>query len=251
MRIAIVGGGISGEAIKRAVERQGAEAILVSRSTGLDITKDDAVSKLSAIGADAIVEATGHFTMSGKVAKDFFSRSTRAVAAAARETGARHILLSIVNCELPIVQGYGYFAGKTAQEKLARAESGNLTIVRSTQWFEFASQNLSRMKFGPMAFVPGMTIAPVSLDSVADVVAECAIGTRAQGFYEVTGPETTTLWDMTQALPDKEVKAIPMPIPGGMGKAFRDGTLVPGSDAEVVGPNFSTWLRATSSGRVH
>ncbi|TPG05166.1 SDR family oxidoreductase [Curtobacterium flaccumfaciens] len=247
MRVAIVGGGISGNAIKRAVEKRGGEALLLSRKNGLDLLKDDAAKRLEATGADAIVEAAGHFTMSGKVAKDFFTKSTKAVTAAAHAMGARHVLLSIVNCELPIVQGYGYFAGKTAQEKLARETSENLTIVRSTQWYEFAGQNLERMKLGPIAMVPGMTIAPVSLDAVADVVAECALGLRAQGEYEITGPETTTLWDMTKALPNKTVKPLPMPIPGGMGKAFRDGTLVPGAEAEVVGPKFSAWLRSAAT----
>ncbi|AZZ48229.1 NADH(P)-binding protein [Rathayibacter rathayi] len=247
MRVVIVGGGISGNAIKRAVEKRGAEALMLSRKSGFDVLKDDAAKRLEATGADAVVEAAGHFTMSSKVAKKFFTQSTKVVSAASRAMGARHVLLSIVNCGLPIVQGYGYFAGKTAQEKLARKTSEHLTIVRSTQWYEFAGQNLERMKLGPIALVPGMTIAPVSLDAVADLVAECALGLRAQGEYDITGPETTTLWDMTKALPNKTVKPLPMPIPGGLGRAFRDGTLVPGADAEVVGPTFSAWLRSAAT----
>ena len=131
VKVAIVGGGLSGRAIERAIVRQGATAELFSRSTGFDVLRDNAVERLGQ--AEVIVEATGRFTTSKKVATDFFTRSTRAVASAARASGARHLLLSIVNCELPEVQGYGYFAGKTAQERVAREESENLTVVRSTQ----------------------------------------------------------------------------------------------------------------------
>lgn len=242
MRVAVVGGRLSGRAIERAIVERGATAKLFSRATGYDVLRDDPTEHLTQF--DVIVEATGHFTMSRKAATDFFSRSTHAIAAAARVSSARHLLLSIVNCELPEVQGYGYFAGKTTQEQVARDESDNVTIVRSTQWFEFAEQNLDRMKLGPISLVPQMMIKPVALDAVADVIADFATGSRTGAFYELAGPEVTTLWDMTKQLPDKRPVPVPMPIPGRMGRAFRDGGLVPGSGAEVIGPNFSEWLNA-------
>ena len=242
MKVAIVGGGLSGRAIERAIVRQGATAELYSRSTGFDVLRDNAIQRLGQ--ADVIVEATGRFTTSKKVATDFFTRSTRAIATAARASGARHILLSIVNCELPEVQGYGYFAGKTAQERVAREESENLTVVRSTQWFEFAGQNLERMRFGPLALVPVMTIKPVALDAVADVIAECAVGKRVGTSHDVAGPEVMTLGEMTKRLPNKHVLPLAMAIPGRMGRAFRNGALLPGSSVEVVGPRFSDWLSA-------
>ena len=246
MRVAVVGGGASGNAIARAITAQGVDAKLFSRSTGFDVLRDDAVARLTP--ADVIVEATGHFTTSRKRATDFFVRSTKAVSAAARAAGARHILLSIVNCDLPEVQGYGYFAGKTAQERVAREESGdNLTIVRSTQWFDFPAQNLERMKFGPFALVPKMKMKPVALDAVANVIAECVTGVRTGAVVEVAGPEVMTLWDMTNQLPHKSAKPLSLPIPGSMGRAFRDGILVPGDDTEVAGPRFNEWLAAAAT----
>lgn len=241
-RVAVVGGGPSGRAIERALVAHGATVEMFSRTTGFDVLRDDAVGRLGQ--ADVIVEATGQFAMSRKAATDFFTRSTRAVATAARKSGGRHILLSIVNCELPEVQGYGYFAGKTAQERVAREESESLTVVRSTQWFEFARQNLDRMKIGPLALVPRMTIKPVALDSVADVIADCAVGTRTGTCYEIAGPEVMTLWGMTKQLPNNGVIPVPLPIPGRMGRAFREGTLVPKNDAEIAGPPFAEWIAA-------
>jgi uncharacterized protein YbjT (DUF2867 family) len=244
MEVAIVGGGFSGKAIEQALIKSGATASLHSRSTGFDVLQDDAMARLG--HAEVIIEATGHFTTSRKVATDFFSRSTRALATTARASGARHILLSIVNCELPDVQGYGYFAGKTAQEEIARKESPNLTIVRSTQFFEFPQQNLDRMKLGPFALVPTMKIKPVSVEAVAKVIAECATGSRNGQLFEVSGPEVMTLWDMTSKLPSKSALPVPLPIPGKMGRAFRDGVLVP-DRAEIVGPSFSEWQRISAA----
>lgn len=240
MRVAIVGGGLSGHAIERALTERGATAELYSRATGFDVLRDDAVQRIG--HADIIVEATGHFTTSKKAATNFFTRSTRAVAAAARELEAKHILLSIVNCELPDAQRYGYFAGKAAQESVAREESENLVMVRSTQWFEYARQNLDRMKAGPFAFVPGMLIQPVALHSVASLIADCATGVRPGAFYEIAGLETTTLWKMTKELSNKNIVPVPLPIPGRMGQAFRKGILVPGEKVELIGPRFSEWL---------
>lgn len=245
MRVAVVGGGASGRAIQRALTERGATAELFSRSTGFDVLTDDAAARLG--DAEVIVEATGRFTISRKAATDFFTRSTRAVAGAARASGARHVLLSIVNGDLPQVQGYGYLAGKTAQERVARQESPEVTIVRSTQWFEFAGQNLERMKVGPFALVPAMTIQPVALDAVADVIAESATGTRPGALHEVAGPEVMTLWDMTAQLPGKRVTPIPLRIPSRYGRAFRDGTLLPAAGIEVVGPRYGEWLDARSS----
>ena len=237
MRVAVVGGGASGAAIARAVEERGGEVRMLSRRTGFDVLRDDARAALA--GMDAVVEATGLFTTSARRATRFFTGSTRAVGGAARTSGARHVLLSIVGCALPEVQGYGYFAGKAAQERAARATGAELAIVRSTQWFEFARQNLDRMRFGPVALVPGMRIQPVSLDAVAEVVADAALGARQGPVVEVAGPEVTTLWEMTRVLGRPGTMPVPLPIPGRLGRAFGGGALLPGPGAEIIGPRFA------------
>jgi uncharacterized protein YbjT (DUF2867 family) len=242
VKAAVVGGGISGAAIQTALEARGLDAHLFSRSTGFDVLSDDASARLQ--GYDVIIEATGIFTLSAKVATDFFTRSTRALSAAARRTGARHILLSIVNCERPELQGYGYFVGKAAQEKAARAENPDVTIIRSTQWFEFAGQNLARFTFGPVALVPAMRLQPVSLAAVAAVIAESASGERPPDSFDVAGPDITTLWDMTAEVRRRGIMQMPLPMPGSTWREFRTGGLLPAQEVERIGPSFSDWLAA-------
>lgn len=241
MTVAIVGSGRFGRAVERALAERGVSARMFSRSTGFDVTQDGTSRSFGDV--DVVVEATDIFTTKRGVATEFFTRSTRAVSAAARASGTtKHILISIVNCEKPAVQGYGYFAAKAEQERVARSVSPDLTVVRSTQWFEFAQQNLERMKFGPVAIVPTMTIQPVALDTVARVVADCSVGERSQTQYDVAGPDVMTLWEMTKALPQKAATPVPVRVPGAAGRAFRAGAMVPGREAEILGPRFVDWL---------
>ncbi|MEO7125098.1 MAG: NADH(P)-binding protein [Nakamurella sp.] len=247
MRVAIVGGGNSGEAIARAVRERGGDAILLSRSTGFDVLDDAAPGKFHASretdgGIDVFVEATGSTAASANASAAFFGHSTRTVAAAAGMFGARHILLSIVGCYLPAVQGFGYYAGKTAQERIAREASENLTIVRSTQWFEFGQQMLQRLGFGLSALVPSMRIQPIAMDSVADTIASCALEDGHDDVLEVAGPEVMTLRELVRRLPHRPPVVLPLAIPSQWGRAFRNGTLLPSSSAIIMGPTLDEWL---------
>ncbi|SJM69171.1 NADH(P)-binding protein [Gulosibacter sp. 10] len=240
--IAVVGGGRSGPAIQQALEERGARVTMLSRTTGFDVLHDDLAGRVP--DADAIIEAAGRFTISRSEATSFFTASTRMVASAANRLGVPHVLLSIVNCDAPSLQGYGYLAGKAAQERVARRESERLTIVRSSQWFEFAEQNLERMRFGPIALVPAMLLQPVALDAVAAVLADCALGRREGDLHNIVGPDRMTLWEMTRQLPTEgSPKPVPLRIPTRYGRAFHQGAFLPRRDFETHGPRFAEWLR--------
>lgn len=239
--VAVVGGGASGEAIRQALAVLGARARLLSRSTGFDVRRDDLHERVE--GAGAIIEASGIFTTNQKTASQFFLASSRAVSAAANRLGVPHVLLSIVNCESPQVRGYGYFAAKAEQADFARERSDRLILVRSTQWFEFAEQNLERLRFGPVAAVPSMRLQPVALTSVAGVLAECATDRREGNVHDLAGPERVTLWQMTRSLKRRWPKPVPLVVPTSYGRAFRRGACIPGENAEIIGPRFNDWLR--------
>lgn len=247
MRVIIVGAGQLAKAVSRALRRRDIAVRLLSRSSGFDVTRSPDVEGVGA--AEVVIEATDIVTQKAAVARDFFVRSTRTVNATSRAVGARkHILVSIVNCQDPVLHGNGYYAGKAEQESVALSENENMTIVRSTLWFEFARQNLARLRIGPLALVPAMTVQPVALDAVAEVVAHCTVDDRSPTLYELAGPEVLTLWKMTTALPDKPAMPIPVRVPGRAGRALRDGALLPGHGVKVVGPSFADWT-ATSTRR--
>ncbi|WP_176491620.1 hypothetical protein [Curtobacterium sp. 'Ferrero'] len=53
---------------------------------------------------------------------------------------------------------------------------------------------------------------------------------------------------MTRALPAQRTMTVTMPIPGRMGRAFRDGILLPRPGTEVVGPHFLEWVAGERGG---
>lgn len=241
MKVVIIGGGASGAAIEAACREVGLDASLRSRATGFDVTS----SQPPELDADVVVEATNTAATSRGACVEFFTRSTRSVATAARRAGARHVLLSIVNAHLPEVQGFGYFAGKTAQERLARRLSPGLGLVRTTQWFEFGTQTLRRSRVGPFGLVPPMRVQPMALRAAARVVAEVAAGVRDEELVEVGGPEPMTLWELVRRSPGPGgVVPVPVPLPTTYGRAFRRGALLPGTDVELVGPTLAAWAAA-------
>ena len=131
---------------------------------------------------------------------------------------------------------------KKAQEETAGRFSPALTIVRTTQWFEFGAQVLQRNRLGPLGFVPGMRIKPIALDAAARVLAETASGKRTGGIVEASGPEEMTLWELVQRTP-KPGGVLPVPVflPTGFGRAFRRGALLPDPGVEEVGPRLEDW----------
>lgn len=249
MKVAIIGSGRLARAASEQLTRRGVSAQMHSRATGFDVLDHAAPDTVGDI--DVVIEATDIQTQKASAATEFFVRSTRAVNALAARSDARHILVSIVGCQHPELQGNGYYAGKAAQERVAESEHSRLTIVRSTTWHEFARQNLERFTIGPLALVPSMTIQPVALDAVAQAVAECATGERAGAVNDFAGPGETTLWQMTKALADKRALPVPLRVPGTAGRAMRNGALLPSTGHEVIGPPFSDWVAlAVLSGHV-
>ena len=243
-RVAIVGRGRLGSAVRAALAARGAEVLELSRSNGFDVS---APVSFKAYGPlDAVVEATDVFTTDPRKARDFFVASTEHIGAAARDAAVPlHLLVSIVRCSEPTLAGNGYYAGKAAQERAFAAGDGTgKAILRSTLWYEFARQNVERFRVGPIALVPSMTVRPVALDAVAELAAQRCVGETRFDVLDVCGPDVTTLWAMTKALPAVRGALIPLRVPGTAGRALRDGTLLPTDGTRVIGPAFDEWLTA-------
>jgi uncharacterized protein YbjT (DUF2867 family) len=242
MRAAVIGRGRLGQAVAEQLRIRGAEVVLLSRVNGFDVTRPVSLEEHGRL--DAVVEATDIFTINAQKARAFFQASTTNVNAAVAQAGIPlHLLISIVNCQDPALAKNGYYAGKAAQEQAAAHAAAPVTTLRSTLWFEFARQNLDRTRIGPFRLVPQMRVQPVALDSVAQIAADRCLGTRSFRVLDVCGPEVMTLWKMTLGLPGSKGVPIPLPVPTRAGRAFRNGTLLPSPEAQIIGPRYSEWLR--------
>ena len=128
---------------------------------------------------------------------DFFTRSSANLVAAAKQTGVGHyVALSIVGVDdLP---ESGYMRAKVVQEK-AIAESGlPYTIVRATQFQEFAAAIVGSLAVGDEVRVPDALIQPIAADDVAAEVARVAVADPADGVVNIGGPEKVSFADLAR-----------------------------------------------------
>ena len=149
-------------------------------------------------GAEAVIDCSNIATQSRTKAERFFVPATKNLVRAAAEAGARrYVLLSIVGIDnVPM----GYYQAKLAQEAtlIATATEARLgySIVRVTQFHEFAGQLLNRMRMGPVATIPHMRMQPIDLAEVAGHLLDCAEAEPAGRVADLGGPQEEDLFEL-------------------------------------------------------
>ena len=137
MRIAVIGGtGLVGRHTVDALARAGHEPVAVARSQGVDLSTGEGLDEALA-GANAAIDVTNAHAGDAEEARSVFGAMTeRLLAAEARAGVAHHVLLSILGVDR--VEGNAHYAGKRRQEELVEAGPVPSTILRATQFHEFA-----------------------------------------------------------------------------------------------------------------
>ncbi|MCS5718347.1 NAD(P)H-binding protein [Herbiconiux sp. CPCC 205763] len=248
MRIAVAGGtGAVGRRVVAALVASGHDAFALTRSSGHDLTATDAQPALvSALaGCAATIDVTSVATTSSATSTRFFGAVTGNLLAAERAAGVpHHIILSIVGAvEAPAA----YYAGKKLQEDLVMASSGGWSILRATQFHEFAAQMVEQGRMGPVQVVPTMRSQPVAAADVAEVLVEIALGEPRGLDRDLGGPQEENMADMVRrylAATGQKRPVLEVPLPGPWGHALRDGTLLPGATARRASQTFADWLAA-------
>lgn len=245
MKIAIAGGtGVVGRHTVEAVRKAGHEAVVLSRSHGVDlITKKGLDAALH--GADAVIDATNVTTFKADAATEFFTTATGNLIKASTDAGVGHlVLVSIVGIDrMP----YDYYAGKLAQEKVVEASPVPWTILRATQFHEFAEQMFARAKVGPIRVAPRARIQPVAARDVGERLAALAAGEPQGRARDIAGSREEALDAMVKAYARSIGHRGWIPsinVPTEQMKAMRAGYALPGPDALLTTQTFTEWLAA-------
>ena len=221
--IAVAGGtGALGAQVVEAVRRRNLAPVVIARSHGVDLTTgaglDDVLD-----GVDAVIDASNVAALRAKSAITFFEAATGHLLAAGERVGVRHhVAVSIVGCDRVDM---GYYVGKRRQEELVRSGPVPWTIVRATQFHEFAGQVMDRTP-GPVKLVPQMLSQPVSARELADLLVDTAVGDPAGVAPDVGGPEQHQIPDLARRLVahrGQRTKVIAAPLPGKVGRQIADG----------------------------
>ena len=242
-RIAIAGAtGVVGRLTVEAVRAAGDEPISLSRASGIDLTRPDGLAARLE-GCHAVIDVTSIATLETEAAIAFFSAVTSNLLAAERDAGvAHHVALSIVGAAK---SDSGYYAGKAAQERLVKAAGARWTILRATQFHEFAAQTLARGRTAGVYIAPKMRCRPVAAIEVAAELARLAAGVPQGLVPDLGGPTVERMADLVRRLlrargergPVLEVR-----LPGSMGRILADGSLIPGVSATLGRMTFDEWL---------
>jgi uncharacterized protein YbjT (DUF2867 family) len=241
VRAAIAGGtGVVGRHVVDELTARGHEPVVLSRGTGVDVGTGEGVAEAT-VGEDVIVDVSNVETSKRSVAEDFFTRSTTHLLA----VGVPLVVLSIVGIDrIP----FGYYQGKQKQEHIALA-SGRATVLRATQFHDFAAQMLSRMSYGPIALVPRMRSQPVAASEVAVALADLVEVAPQGRVPDLAGPQPEELIDLVR----RYVRAtgrrrwvVPLTVPGAAGRAMRAGGALPSEPGPRGTQTFAAWLAETT-----
>jgi uncharacterized protein YbjT (DUF2867 family) len=191
VKVTVMGAsGLIGTKVVERLEKEGHAVVAASRSSGVDVLTGAGLAEAVA-GAEVLVDVTNSPILEGGPAMEFFTASTTNLVDAAKHAGVGHFLaLSIVNADgLP---DSGYMRAKVTQEKLI-AESGQpYSIVRATQFADFADAITESLTDGDVVRVPDALIQPISADQVAIEVARAAVAEPINGIVNVGGPQKIT-----------------------------------------------------------
>ncbi|WP_149183525.1 SDR family oxidoreductase [Streptomyces sp. TRM49041] len=243
MRIAIAGGtGIVGRHVVDAVTAAGHTPVTVARSHGVDLLTGSGLDAALA-GVDTVIDVTNVMSLREKVATAFFETAGRNLLAAEEKAGVgHHVTLSIVGVDR--VPGYGYYQAKLRQEQLLQEGRIPWTVLRATQFHEFAQQILSQVP-GPLALVPRMRCQPVAAREVAHRLVELATGPAQERAPELAGPKEEQLVDMARRLLRAQGRhrlLIPVKFPGATGAAMTGEALLPTEAGPRGRQTFGQWL---------
>lgn len=248
MRVAVAGGtGLVGGLLVLALKDIGHEPVVLARSTGVDITVGTGLDQ-ALRGADTVVDVSNVTTTRAGRSVAFFTAGTRHLLEAGQRAGVRHhVSLSIVGVDRV---DYGYYEGKRAQERLVLGGQVPGSVLRATQFHEFAGQILTR-SHGPFALMPTVRTQPVAAREVAAALAELAAGPAVGLAPELAGPQEHELVDMARRLiraTGQRRRVVPVRLPGAAGRQMAGGGLLPAGPGRRGTETFDQWLhRATAA----
>jgi uncharacterized protein YbjT (DUF2867 family) len=243
VKVAVAGGtGLLGRLVVQALSEMGDKTIVLARSQGVDLTSG-AGSEAALVGWEAVVDATNITTVRRRPAVRFFESVTRHLLGGAQGAGVAHVVtVSIVGVDRV---DYGYFLGKRRQEQLLATGLVPWTLLRATQFHEFAGQVVARGGLGPVVAVPEMLCQPVAAAEAAGYLARLVHDGPQGVALPIAGPQRLGIADMVRgylrATGQRRI-VVPFRFPGRVGAAMATGGLVPDEPFRRGGTTFDAYL---------
>lgn len=243
VKIAVAGAtGVVGRHVVAVARARGHEVVELARSRGVDLTTGAGLAD-HLDGVDAVVDVTSVATQKQAEAEAFFGGVTRTLLAAEAAAGVgHHVALSIVGIDEVTT---GYYLGKRLQERLVREGGVGWSVLRATQFHEFAEQALGFVRVGPFSLVPRMLSQPVAAVEVAEALVDLSEAGPSGRVADLAGPERLQMVDLARRVSRARGlgrRVVGVPLPGAAGRGMRDGSLCASSDGPRGRVTFDAWL---------
>ncbi|MFD3425141.1 SDR family oxidoreductase [Nocardia fluminea] len=243
MKIVVIGGtGLIGSKLVARLGEHGHQAVPAAPNTGVNSLTGEGVEEVLQ-DANVVIDVSNSPSFADNDVMEFFRTSTTNLLAAAAAAGVGHyVALSVVGSErLP---DSGYLRAKVAQEELIEGSGLPYSIVRATQFFEFAGGIADSATVDGQVRLPGSSMQPMAADDVAAAVGRTAAGEPKNGTIEVGGPEVIALdeWIRTVLSARSDARTVVTDPEARYFGAVPQRELLPGSDAQLAQTRLSEWL---------
>lgn len=242
-RFAVAGAtGNIGSLTVAALQAAGHDVVPISRAAGVDLLRGDGLDA-ALTGVNAVIDTTNCTATDRDEAVAWFGTATQNLLAAEERAGVgHHVLLSIVGVDR--VDGNAHYAGKREQERLVTAGRVPWTIVRATQFHDFAAMVAGWTEQDGSATIAPLLVQPIAPADVAGILAETAAGTPQRRRLDIAGPGTQDLVDMarrTNLARGHAVELVPT-WSSIFGPEMAGNVLLPDENARLAPTTFEEWL---------
>ena len=197
LRVAVIGGtGLVGRHLVDELQRRAQAVVVASPTNSVDAFSGEGLRE-AIDDADVVVDVSNPRRTEPRDALDYFTTATTRLLEMEHDVGVRHhVALSIVGADS--AEEDSYFAAKGAQERLIEASNLPYTILRSTQFFEFARDLSAWNTEDDTVRLPPMNVQPVATSDVAAELRRLILLDKPAGVVEMGGPELMPLPDFVR-----------------------------------------------------
>lgn len=246
MKIVVIGGtGLIGSKLVKKLSQLDHTVIPASPESGINTITGEGLNQVMN-NTDVVVDVSNSPSFEDEAVLDFFRRSTMNLLTAEAYAGVRHhVAMSVVGSDrLP---DSGYLRAKIAQEELIKESGIPYTILRSTQFFEFAERIAQSGTIGDEVHISPATFQPIASDEVVSALADIVLGPASNGIVEVAGPVSMPMSefirfylnateDSRQLVADQHARYF--------GAELNNDSLIPGKNPRLGKIRYEQWLSA-------
>ncbi|OBK67006.1 SDR family oxidoreductase [Mycobacterium sp. 1165178.9] len=243
--IAVIGAtGTAGSRIVARLRSRDVAVVEISREHGVDLFDGPGLSR-ALKGVDVAIDVSNPVPPDGRsdIGQTLAAASRNLAGACATQEVQRLVMSTIAGIEDPVFDGFPYYEAKRKAKDILLDGPVPTTIVKSTQWYEFATNHDAVTCNTNEVIVEDWLIQPIAADTVADVIVEAALG-QIPAPRTITGPDVIRLPELTSKLlaqqgDSRQVRVVePAVVALGTGALLASGQAV-----VVVGPDVETWLQ--------